>query len=174
MDLSVDASYAFPRAVVFEAYRDHLVELLPYLPNVRSIEVRSREEKGAVVDLVNVWHGGGEIPAAARAILRESMLSWTDRATWDAEALTCEWRVEPHSFADAVTCHGRHTFVEADGGTRLEMRGILRIDAAKVKAVPRFVASRVGPIVEEFLVARIQPNMVEVSRGLARYLEARK
>ena len=56
MDLSADARLSFPRPVVFSAYRDRLSELLPFLPNVRRIEVKSRVEEGLVTKLVNEWH----------------------------------------------------------------------------------------------------------------------
>jgi hypothetical protein len=171
--LSADASLPFARPVVFAAYRDNLLDLLPYLPNVRRIELRSSVQHGAVTEKVNVWHGGGEIPAVARAVISESMLSWTDHARWDEEAFVCEWRVETHAFKEAVSCKGRHTFVEDGAGTGLETRGTIEIDASKVGAVPRILAPRVGRLVAEFLAAKIQPNLVEVTKGLGEYLAAR-
>jgi hypothetical protein len=168
--LSADATIPFPRQVVFTAYRDNLLSLLPYLPNVRRIESVSRVDKGPIVEMVNVWHGGGEIPAVARAVISESMLSWTDHARWDEGALVCDWRVETHAFTDAVTCEGRHSFLEDGAGTRLETRGNLTIDASKVRAVPRLLAPKVSRAVAEFLGAKIQPNLVEVTKGLAKYL----
>jgi hypothetical protein len=169
--LVADAKLPFARPVVFAAYRDHLLDLLPYLPNVRRIDVGSRVERGPIVEMQNVWHGGGEIPAVARAVLHESMLSWTDHARWDAEEFVCEWKIQTHAFTEAVSCEGRHSFVSDGDGTRLETRGDLTIDASKVPAVPRLLARRVGGIVAEFLAAKIQPNLVEVSKGLAQYLQ---
>jgi hypothetical protein len=170
--LTADATLPFPRPVVFATYRDHLLSLLPYLPNVRKIEMGSRIEKGPVVEMVNVWHGGGEIPAVARAVISESMLSWTDHARWDESAFVCDWRVETHAFTDAVTCEGRHTFVPDGDGTRLETRGTLTIDASNIRAVPRLLAPRVSRLVAEFLAAKIQPNLVEVTKGLGQFLAA--
>jgi hypothetical protein len=174
MDLSADARLSFPRPVVFAAYRDKLVDLLPFLPNVRGIEVKSRTDEGAVSRMVNEWHGGGEIPAAARAFISESMLSWTDHATWDESKWTCEWRIETHAFSEAVTCRGENRFLEDGGATKLEIRGTLSIDAKKIKGVPGLFAGKVGKAVEELLVGKIQPNLVEVSRGLAKYLEQQR
>ncbi len=173
MELSADATLPFPRPMVFAAYRDDLTKLLQYLPNVRDIEVKSRREDGHHVELVNLWHGGGEIPAAARAVLSEAMLSWTDYASWDASKWTCEWRTETHSFTEAVDCRGVNQFIEVDGGTRIEIRGNLRIDAKKVKGVPGFLAGKVASAVESFLAAKIRPNLVEVTEGLRKYLAAR-
>jgi hypothetical protein len=174
MELRADAHIPHPRAVVFAAYRDDITKVLEYLPNVRAIDVKSRKDEGPIAELVNIWHGGGEIPAAARAILSESMLSWTDYAKWDADKLTCDWRIETHAFTEAVRCAGHNDFLEdGPGKTLLVMRGKIEIDAKKIKGVPGFLAGKVGKTVEEFLGNKIQPNLLETAKGLARYLEQR-
>lgn len=172
MELRADARLPFPRKRVFETYRDGLDKLLPFLPNVRAIEVKSRKQDGSLVEFVNVWHGGGEIPAAARAILSEAMLSWTDYATWDSGTLECRWRTETHAFTEAVRCTGFNRFLE-DGDpdkTLLEIRGALEIDAKKIKGVPGFLAGKAARMAEEFLVGKIQPNLVETAKALQKYL----
>lgn len=174
MELRADATIPFPRATVFAAYRDNILELLPYLPNVRGIEVKSREEKDGKVSFVNVWKGGGDIPAAARAFVSEKMLSWDDIATWDESDFTCKWVIKTHAFADAVDCHGGNRFIEkGEGTTILEIRGTLVIDAKKIPGVPGFLAGKVGKTVEEMLVNKIQPNLVSTAEGLGKFLAAR-
>jgi len=172
MEIRADARIPFSREIVFAAYRDELGELLPYLPNVRAIETKSRKDSGAVVEFVNEWRGGGDIPAALRAVLSESVLSWTDYATWRGDAMVCEWRTETHAFTEAVQCKGTNTFLD-DGVDRtlLEIRGSLEIDAKKIRGVPGFLAGKVGRTIEEFLGAKIQPNLVETAKGLTKYLE---
>ncbi|MGD0524310.1 MAG: hypothetical protein ABSE49_04155 [Polyangiaceae bacterium] len=175
MDLRADAHIPFPRDVVFAAYRDDITKVLAYLPNVRGIDVKSRIDDGPISTHVNIWHGGGEIPAAARAVLSESMLSWTDYATWDAGKLTCRWRIETHAFTEAVLCQGLNTFHDdGPGKTLLEIRGTMEIDAKKIRGVPGFLAGKVGRTVEEFLGGKIQPNLVETAKGLTKYLEGLK
>jgi hypothetical protein len=172
MDLRADARIPFPPPVVFAAYRDHITELLPYLPNVRSIAVTSRKDEGPIADLVNEWQGGGEIPGALRAVLSDAMLSWTDRATWNSDLLRCDWRTETRAFTEALRCSGYDLFLEdGPGKTLLEIRGALEIDAKKIRGVPGFLAGKVGRAVEEFLGARIQTNLVETAKGLTKYLE---
>lgn len=171
MLISADAKLAFSRDLVFRTYRDDLVHFVEYLPNIRRIEIQSREDKDGVVQVVNVWHGGGEIPAPARVVLSESMLSWTDYATWRESDYTCDWRIETHSFKDAVDCKGQNRFIEDNGATRLEIRGELEIDASKIKAVPKLLSKSVSKTVSEFLIKKITPNLIEVTDGLRRYLE---
>jgi hypothetical protein len=170
MQLSCDAIIHFPRPLVYQTYRDKLIELLPYLPNIRKIEVKERTQEGNVFKFVNIWSGGGDIPTIARAFLSESMLGWTDYATWHQDAFDCDWRTETHAFTEAVTSAGKNRYFEVDGGTRLEIRGDLTIEAAKIKGVPRLLAGKVGKAVEEFLVKTISRNLLDVSKGLEQYL----
>jgi hypothetical protein len=172
MELHADALIPFPRNVVFATYRDDIPKLLRFLPNVRSIEVKSRKDDGPVVQIVNEWRGGGEIPAAARAVLSEAMMSWTDYATWDAEKLRCEWRTETHAMTEAVDCKGYNVFLEeGPGKTLVQIRGKLEIDGKKIRGVPGFLAGKVGRTVEEFLGGKIGPNLVETAKGVTLYLE---
>jgi hypothetical protein len=165
-----DDRVGFPRDLVYRTYRDRLVELVPYLPNVRAIDVRERKEDADAVRLVNVWHADAEIPAVARSVLRPDMLGWTDRAVWRQSDWTTAWRIETHAFTEAVTCAGQNEFVSRGDATEIRIRGDLRIDLRKVRAVPRLLAGTVGPVVERFVVAMITPNLSNVSRGIERLL----
>lgn len=174
MELRTEATIEHPRDRVFRVYRDELVDLVPYLPNVRAIEVKDRSVDGDLVHMVNVWHGGGDVPAAVRAILSESVLSWTDYAEWSESAHTCKWRTESHSFREAVDSHGLNSFVEiAPGRMAIRIDGRLDVDAEKIPGVPRLVAGRVGKLIESFLVKQVKDNLQEVARGVDRYLRER-
>jgi len=174
MHLRAEAIVQRPRNEVFEAYRDHLVELVPDLPSIRAIELKSRKESDGKVEIVNVWHGGGDIPQALRAFLSESMLSWTDYATWNAADFTCEWRSESHSFKDAVDSRGKNEFVElGPSKSMIRIVGEIRVDASKITGVPRLLASTAGGLVERFLVRQIEDNLREVAAGVERFLARR-
>jgi hypothetical protein len=171
MKIESDAILSHPRDHVFRAYRDDLPQLVGHLPNVTSIDVESRSEDGPVVELVNVWRAGGDIPAPVRKILGTTMLSWHDYARWDESTWTCSWTIETHSFREAVECSGQNRFVDLDGGRmRLEIKGELRIDLKKVRGVPSMLAGSLGRTVEQFLVKQITDNLSDVSDGLDRYL----
>ena len=172
MKLEAVADIPFAREQVYAVYRDRLPQLVPYLPNIREIVQKSRTEEGHLVKVLNLWKGGGEIPAAARSVVSEKLLEWDDDATWDNHAFTCEWRIVTPHFKDAVYAAGNNTF-EALGPdrTRLTIRGELTIDGARVPGVPKFLAKTVAPVVEKFLIAAIKPNLLEVSKGVERFLK---
>jgi hypothetical protein len=114
--IEADATISFPRDLCFSTYRDRLAELVPYLPNVRGIEVKETETQAdGKVSKLNVWHAKADIPGPAQAFLKPDMLKWDDHATWDGTAFTCDWRVATHFFKDRVKCQGRNTFLVVDG-----------------------------------------------------------
>lgn len=170
MEIRADVELPFTRDRVFVAYRDRLAELTEFLPNIRSIVVADRKELDGKVELVNEWTGGGDIPSVARAVISESMLRWTDYASWKAATFTCDWRTEVHAFPGAVKCAGQNRYVELPGGCRLEIRGDLTVDATKVPGVPRLLAKTVGSAVEKVLVGAIAPNLVAVAKGVGTML----
>ena len=171
MIISANIYIPFPRPLVYTTYRDKLIELVPYLPNVRQIEVKSCREEDGLTHFVNEWHGGGEIPVLARAILSEAMLSWTDYATWNNFDFTTEWQIKTHVFTEAAHCVGKNCFLESGSGTQVVCRGQLTIDPKQITGVPQFLAGRVGQTVEDFLISRVEPNLLQISEGVRQYLE---
>jgi hypothetical protein len=170
MLLSVDLQIPFPRDLVYATYRDCLTELLPYMPDVRAANIKSRRVDGADTYTVCEWQGGGEIPVAARAILNETMLSWTEYDHWNAAEFFLEWRIETHAFTEAVSCQGKNRFIEDGACTRVESRGELRIDPSKIQGVPSFLAGGIAGVVEDFLGKKIEPNLRQIGMGVSKYL----
>jgi hypothetical protein len=172
MEIKTDVPLSFPRARIFRTYRDRLEEVAPHLPNIRSIKVASREDRPGETLLVNEWVGGGDIPAVARAIVRESMLSWTDHATWKEGTFTVEWRTVVHAFPGALESSGVNRFIETPTGAIIEFRGTLVCDASKVPGVPKLMARTINGTLEKLFVGKIAENLVAVGRGVGKLLEA--
>lgn len=172
MEIKTDVSLSFPRARIFKTYRDRLEDLAPHLPNIRSIQVSSREDRPGEVHLVNEWAGGGDIPAVARAIVSESMLSWTDYATWKEGTFTVEWRTVVHAFPGALQSSGVNRFIETPTGARIEFRGELVCDASKVPGVPKLLARSLNGTLEKLFVSKIAENLAAVGLGVGKLLEA--
>lgn len=171
MIISTKVHVLFPRLLVYTTYRDKLLELVPYLPNVQRIEVKTRREENGLIHFVNEWYGGGEIPMLARTFLSENMLSWTDHATWNNFDFTANWCNQSHVFAEAVYCAGKHRFLEDGTGTSIESLGELIIDPKELTGVPQFLAGQVAKTVEDLLSKQIKSNLLQLSDGVRRYLE---
>lgn len=174
MDYEVIEEIDAPRARVYAVYRDEIAALRPWLPNVSSFETRSRSEDGPIVKLVNVWGAQGEIPAAVRSFVPKEATSWTDHATWNADAWTCAWRTVPHALADAIRSEGGHRFEELPNGrTRVVSRGVIDVDVKKVPGVPRLLGAAVKPAVETFLVGSVKTNLAAFGKAARSYLASR-
>jgi hypothetical protein len=178
MKIEADARIAFPRDVAFRAYRDELVALVPYLPNVNAIEVKETESApGGVASRMrklNVWRAKADVPTAAQAIIKPEMLAWDDKAVWDEATWTCDWQTIPHFFTERIKCAGRNTFVVDGNNCVLQIRGDLEVDVKGLPGVPRLLASTVGAAIEKFVVALLTPNLTSVSKGLEAYLRQKK
>ncbi len=134
----------------------------------------SRVDEPPLTKFLNPWKGGGEIPAVVRRVVSAELLEWDDVATWNAQAFTCDWQTIVPAFKDAVDARGTNTFTEVGGRTTLRIAGHLTVDAAKVKGVPRLLASTVGPAIEAFLVTAIRPNLVAVAKAVEVHLGRRR
>ena len=175
--IHVKDTVAHPREVVFSTFRDHLEELVPYLPDIRDIKVEERDQVDEdTVKAVNLWKAKDEdIPRLASKFIKPEMLQWTDYATWRADSWTCDWDMKVGFLQDAIDCKGTNRYVARDDGTtEIIIEGDLTVDASKIPGVPRLVAGKVGSAVEGFVVKMITPNLKDVNRGLEKYLAEKK
>ena len=172
MKLQADARIAFPRPVVFAAYRDRLPEMLDYLPDIKAITVESREEVGpGQSKLLNIWEANSTVPKVAQRIITPDMLAWKDHASWNENDWTCDWRIETRMFTDNVDCGGHNEYVADGDETILKIRGNLDVQLKGIPGVPSFLAGTVKPHVEKFIVDLLTPNLVSIAGGLERFLK---
>jgi hypothetical protein len=171
MDLVARARIPFPRELVFGTIRDRLPELVPHMPNVKSIEVKERHEEGAVTRLLNLWTAKAEIPAIAQRYMKAEMLQWTDSATWDAARFVCDWSIEMLAFPGVLECSARNTYHAVGDETELEINGslVLHLDRAPI---PRMIAFTVRPLIERIVGTSLRPNLTSIGDGVAGYLRA--
>ncbi len=162
----------FSREAVFQAYRDHLPELVKYFPNVERIEVKNRTDEGKISRLENHWYADAPIPKIAQSIIKPEMLRWIDRAEWDENAFTCKWSIETYFLSESIICEGLNHFDKIDDNTmRLTVDGDLTISS--VPGVPKMFQNKIAEQVEKFAVKLITPNFEHVNKGIVKYLESK-
>lgn len=164
----------FPLDLVYETLRDKLPEIAEGLPNVKKVDVESREEEGNIIRFVNRWHGVGEIPKAVKAIIKPDMLSWIDRAVWNADDHTCHWQLEVQFFRDNIRCAGVNYYKPlGKDRTAIEITGNLDISVKGIRGVPRLLENKLSVQIEKFLGKMVTPNLSNVNKKLDEYLKAR-
>lgn len=175
MEITVDARVPYPRAQVFEAMREKMPDLVPFLPNVDAVEVKSRDDaEPGTIKLVNLWRAAKtEVPTVARPFIDPSRLNWLDHAVWTEADWTCRWRLEVGFMTERTKVGGTTTYTE-DGptATLVRMRGNLELDLKGL--LPGFVARSAQPKVEAFVVKLIQPNFEKTVDALTRYLDTQR
>lgn len=170
MEFVVEEKVKFPRDLVYKTLRDKLKELVPYIPNVKKIEVLKKQKKKKGVYYENKWYGDYKIPKIVQKIVKVEELTWMDYAQWIDDEYACEWKLEPVFFKEYVDAYGRNEYVEKGGETIVRLTGVLDVDASSHPLVPRLFARRVNKEVERMAMYAIKPNLKKLLRGLREFL----
>lgn len=172
MRFTITDELPHPLDLVFETHRDKLEELVEYLPNIESVETRSRVEEDGVVKLENVWTAAeSDVPAPLRPLIKSEYLTWIDRAEWDEKNHRCRWSIELTVLPHAITAKGENAFREEDGETIIDMTGEFVVHPERIPGVPAFVAKRAAPALEKFIVGLVQPNLRKSNAAVVEYIE---
>jgi hypothetical protein len=174
MKFRSESTIAHPRSAVFAAYRDRLPEVVRYLDDISAVNTLARTEAGSEVRLHNEWVSNREIPAVAQAVIKPEHLKWDDFAVWNADRFLCSFEIKTRAFTDSVRCTGTNTFLDDPLGTRVVLEGDFEITNIQVPGVPSFLAKRLVPQIETFIVTLIRPNLEKVNQALGRFLDAQR
>lgn len=157
---------------VYTAYRDELPRIAAFMPDIREIRVLSREDRPGGPKLLNEWHASTHIPAVAERFVSPEMLRWEDHASWVDDQNHVDWTLVIPAFRTQVRCAGRNAFFAEGNGTRVVLSGELEIAVDSLPGMPSFMARRLGPKVEAFIVQLITPNLEKVNVSLGQYLDS--
>ncbi len=175
MQFEYDELINHPISKVYPLIRDKMADVVPYLPNVESIVVVEREEKGeGKLRLLNRWQGkSGAIPRIVRPFVTSEMRIWEDDALWFDDEHKVEWTFFTKSFDRLYDCSGVNSFhVKDENTTRVVIKGKLDVYPERLKAVPKMLARKARPKVEQFLIKMITPNLKELPQAVQTYLDA--
>lgn len=161
----------FPLECVYPTYRDRLPEVAAFMPDIRLIEVVHRTDTPRGPDILNIWHPENRIPPVAQKVVKPEMLRWEDHAEWDDAHTWVDWRLVIPAFKDQVTCSGRNRFEDAGDRTRVVVEGELDIDIRRIPGVPKLLANRMKPQIEQFIIRLVQPNLEKVNGSLEAFMD---
>ncbi|WP_013323768.1 hypothetical protein [Gloeothece verrucosa] len=170
MIIDVSSQIPFPRSLVYATFRDNVVDLVPYVPSIKNLQLKSRVEKPEQVECVYILRGVGEIPSLLKPWLNEDLLTWTEYDVWKASNFTLEWRIRTHAFTEAVHWAGINSFFEQGNTTLVKSRCELKIDHKALKNIPFIMRSQVAQLAEHYLAKQSEPSLSLMSEGVRRYL----
>ncbi len=144
---------------LFERYLNHpeLIALCAEIPAFRSRELVEEQDLGAGK---RRWRfkvvAGGDIPAAARKVVTEEMLTWHEDTRFEPSEHAIHFRIEPIRWSGKFDCRGVWRLEPRGRGTHRVIEGTLSIPVPLV-----------GRMVEGFIVAELKKNY-EVESGVQR------
>ncbi|CAD5981129.1 hypothetical protein PCC9214_04753 [Planktothrix tepida] len=174
MKLSSDIKIPFPRPLVFNTYRDRLIEVVNLLPPKNTVKLVSRRVEGDTVYTVYDWESSEDVPALFEDILKYDKLRWTESDTWNGQNFTLDWHIKTQAFTEAFHCSGKNTFLEDKNSTLIQTRGEIELDPDKLEGIPVFLRSQLANVFEEVLGKKLEPNLIEMGKGVQKYLEKHK
>ncbi len=166
-----------PCAEVWTTIRDRLPEVIPFIEDMESVTVQSREEAAdGTVRLVNIWKAKPKLPAIVTSYIKPEMLAWTDRAEYRVKTLECSWRTEPHFFTERIKCSGVTRYEPAMGGrgTRVTFEGDLELSLNNLPGVPAIFEGTLARGVETFVTALIPKNFRNLIEAVGHLLDGQK
>ena len=178
MNFDSETLVSHPASAVLETMVDRMEDIVPFLDTVDSIETLEREElDGGRIRIVRRWQGSeSSAPPALAAFVTADMLAWIDTAIWHPEEYAVDWSIAT-SMSKLYECGGRNSFGPApddpENATLMRVSGELTVYPDKVPGVPGFLARRLAPQVEKFVVNLLKPNLLDVGKGLQGYLDNR-
>jgi hypothetical protein len=173
MQINSESQIAHPLNDVYAAYRDDLPYIASFIPDIKEIRVLSREPSDLGVKLHNLWVADRELPRMLKGVLKPEMMQWDDYADWNDGEHYVAWKLVIPAFKNQVRCEGRNSFYADGDRTRVVLTGNLEIKLESLPGVPKFMAKKLAPKIEEFIVKLITPNLKLVNESLGAYLDSK-
>jgi len=179
MNFQKEDTIAHPAETVLEVMIQRIEAIVPYLPNVESIEtLEMKPLRNGRQRIIRRWRASrDQIPAALRPFISTEWLSWIDDALWIPAEYKVNWSLST-KLGRLYDCSGTN-YIEPDP-TAAAKRSCIRITGGltvypdRVPGIPKLLSKRIAPTVERFIVDLITPNLTAVAKGLDKYLRREK
>ena len=165
--------FGIGKGKMWEAYRDHLVEIGNRISFVENIEVLSREDKDNKTFVENVWDTSGKIPSGIKNFLPDSLFKYKDVAVWDNENYYLEFQDAPVGDSKIYEIKGEVKF-EGDEKTTVITQDIeieLNIldNLPALKKLPSFVQKKILDQMAKFFESEAKKNLKIVINEVYRF-----
>lgn len=168
------AKVSHPPSAILSLMIERMQDIVPLLLNVERIDLVELEDlPDGKIRIVRYWQGTVEsIPMPLRPFLSKDLIGWFDNALWTPSEYKVEWDMTT-KFSKFFDASGTNYYEPADDGraTDISITGNMTVYPERLPGMPEFLASRLKPQVERFVVELIAPNLTDVAMGLQEYLD---
>ena len=172
MRFDLSHEVAWPARLVFETWRDRPGRLAAYLPRVDRIERLSTSQTSSGQVLQSRWVvPTSALPSLVQPLWRHETFSWTEHATWDAEALEMHWRQVPDRFGEAVHAEGSFRFDDDDDETIVWVEGHFELRLERLERRPPALGTIGADTLERALFEVLRPNFRMLVEGVSQLLD---
>lgn len=157
--------------IVYPMARDRLIELIPYMPNVREIEVIQYERLSeSRVEIINHWHSEVMISSVLKSFIGPDFFSWKDYALWKDDEKCVDYRLESFVANDLFELTGTNYYVALDNDTtKIKITFNLTIYPERLPGIPGFLSKKLQPAIEDLIRRILTPNLNAFAQGLDEY-----
>jgi hypothetical protein len=178
MDFKTENRLEHPAKDVLEIMIHNMEKVVPFMPTIDFIETEKFEQReNGQIYILRKWKGSSSTaPKALKPFLSDEMLTWHDDALWTPEDYKVDWNLRS-SLGKLYDCGGTNYFgphPDDENASLIRLAGTLKIYPDRIPGIPRFLAKRVAPQAEAFILKLVSPNLTEVVSGLEKYLTAQK
>jgi len=151
MRFSIEQRFAADVDAVARAYADPaLYVALIGLPKLSQPDVVGHDVDGDTVVLQVRYRFGGQLSAAAQAVIDPARLTWVERSTHNLSIRSTTFTMVPDHYGDRFRCSGAYRFEAVDDGCRRRGEGDVKVKALLV-----------GGAVEGAIVSGLKEHLVD-------------
>ena len=168
----VDQSASF----VLHFMMNRLEELIPLLPNVtRADKERQTQLPDGRIRTIRRWEASpGVLPVALRPFARKEWMRWIDTSDWCFKEHREDWVLSMERMENLYDCAGSNTFRPhpdfPETKTLAVIEGELEVYPERVRGIPKFLAKKLAPQVEKYVISLLVENLVGMTRELGPFL----
>lgn len=164
-----NADIPFPIDDVYDTFLRRMEELPPWLPGIHRIDVTRFETPAthrAQVDYK--WHvSQAVVPPLLRPFLRDNMDHIRSTTTWCAQRRVVDFEFYHDDYRELFECQGTFTLVAIDADRmRIDIDATLTPYPERVPGVPRWLARKALPLIENVIGDIIRPSLIALPAAL--------
>jgi hypothetical protein len=147
---------------------------MPDISKIETIGITQLPD-GRLEKICQWYSQPSNIPSLIKKFMRPELFSWKDYAIWNEANYSVEYKLESTFAKNLYNVQGINYFQphpEREGHTAIRITCELNIYPERLPGVPRFLANKALPTIENMVRKLLEPNLSGLINGLNGYFAA--